>query len=402
MKVREKYITNLFHLMTILAAASGLVIMALATFGIHRVFSHQVISMAESEAILVGQLLVENQHDALFARDDSGTLYLRVEPDYESSLHAQLDSFLEPLNIVKIKIFSPDARVVFSTDHAIIGQTNPENPALMQALSGKNVSHLETTENLSDLREETSFKVDVVETYTPIIVDGKILGVFELYLDVTRFRSDIQSGTQKSLVMFAAILGLVYLVAFSITRICKRQVAEAEAHLHKLATTDMLTGIFNRGELLTRAEEELARIARPNPDGSRSTLSLILLDIDHFKQVNDTYGHLAGDAILRQLPDRIRQGLRLYDMIGRYGGEEFLLLLPNTDLAGACTVAESIRCKVADQPFLVDDESLAIHISLGVATISAGTNLTKAIELADQALYQAKQKGRNRVESWSS
>ena len=397
----QKNIASLVRLLTILAFISGIAIIALTGFGLRSIYTRNVISLAEQEAILIGNLLIDHDRDTLLDRDESGKLLLQVDPLEISWLNQSLSEFLAPLQIVKIKIFAPDTRVLYSTDNAIIGEIVPQNQRLLHALAGNSDSHLEVKEELRDLKNETAFNVDVVETYIPIIIAGQILGVFELYVDVTKFRKEIHAGTLQSLYLLSSILLIVYIIAFSIARIGMKQVAAAEHRLRNQATTDALTGIFNRGELMARATEEVSRIVRHGLDDGNGELSLIMLDIDHFKKVNDNYGHQAGDAVLRQFPDRIKPCLRLYDILGRYGGEEFMLLLPNADLASAQIVAERIRCAVADKPFSFDEQFLAVTISLGIASISPGLNLTEVINMADKALYQAKENGRNRVESQS-
>ncbi len=396
----DKNIASLVRLLIILAFLSGIAIIALAGFGMHRIYSRQVIRMAEKQSILIGRLLAEQQRDALFTPNEAQRPQLQIKPAYISWLNQSLSDSLHPFDIVKIKIFSPDTTLIYSTDNTIIGEVNPQNKRLLEALDGASNSQLEVKEAMRDLKNETAFDVDVVETYTPILLDGEILGVFELYMDVTQFRKEIGDGTLQSLLLLSAILLLVYLIAFSIARSSMRQVSEAEERLRNLAMIDALTGIFNRGELMMRAEKEMSRALRHGPDGGNGELSLIMLDIDNFKQVNDVYGHQAGDEVLRQMPDRIKPGLRLYDILGRYGGEEFLIILPNADLASARIVAERIRSAVADKPFAIAEQSLTVNISLGIAGISPESNLTETINLADQALYRAKKNGRNRVESY--
>jgi diguanylate cyclase (GGDEF)-like protein len=125
-----------------------------------------------------------------------------------------------------------------------------------------------------------------------------------------------------------------------------------------------------------------------------------LLDIDHFKYVNDTYGHLAGDAVLTEAAQRIKNCIRPYDTLGRYGGEEFLIVLPTADGPGAVCVAERIREAFEAQPVVTEREKISITVSLGVA-VSEGQNSLDAeslLQMADEALYRAKQTGRNRVE----
>ncbi|MCC6190953.1 MAG: diguanylate cyclase [Anaerolineales bacterium] len=165
------------------------------------------------------------------------------------------------------------------------------------------------------------------------------------------------------------------------------------ARLQLQSTTDDLTGLYNRRHLLSLAEREFRRVRRFN-----RALSTIMLDIDHFKQVNDTYGHAAGDDVIAEVARRLRTNIRSIDLIGRYGGEEFVLVLPETGLAGARLVAERLRRAIALTPVPTAADRLPITISLGVADAQADVGeLAALIARADQAMYAAKQAGRNRV-----
>jgi diguanylate cyclase (GGDEF)-like protein len=161
------------------------------------------------------------------------------------------------------------------------------------------------------------------------------------------------------------------------------------------ATHDALTGISNRGVCLDALRRERSRQTRES-----GSFAISLLDIDHFKYVNDTYGHLAGDAVLTEAAQRIKNCIRPYDTLGRYGGEEFLIVLPMADAPGAVCVAERIREAFEAQPVVTEREKISITVSLGVA-VSEGQNSFDAeslLQMADEALYRAKQTGRNRVE----
>jgi len=175
--------------------------------------------------------------------------------------------------------------------------------------------------------------------------------------------------------------------------------------VQKLATTAPLTGINNRGNLFTLGLQEVERSER-----YEHPLSAIMLDIDHFKRVNDTYGHAIGDQILQGVSKRCASILRKMDILGRYGGEEFVILLPETDMANAVQVAERLRVVIENAPFQVDHaREIHITISLGVSSISPHTqrgefpvdNLEMLLEQADQALYEAKADGRNLVRAYS-
>jgi len=173
------------------------------------------------------------------------------------------------------------------------------------------------------------------------------------------------------------------------------ELVQARDQLRIQATHDTLTGLLNRGAILDRLEKEIARSKRQG-----STLAVAMCDIDHFKQVNDDYGHQPGDAVLREVARRLRDALRTYDAIGRYGGEEFLAIMPACDSAQAAALGERLRSCISETPMAVTDPPLAVTISVGV---SQADDLTKRdaadlIRQADDALYAAKRNGRNRVE----
>ena len=160
------------------------------------------------------------------------------------------------------------------------------------------------------------------------------------------------------------------------------------------AARDGLTGIFNRRELDTRAGQAVALAARHG-----RPLSCLLLDIDHFKQVNDTHGHAAGDTVLREAAQRIRDGCRISDIVGRYGGEEFVVLLPETDGDAAVEAADKLRALLAEAPVRAGATSIPIRASIGVAAWSAAMRSPSALyAAADEALYRAKDLGRDRTE----
>jgi len=163
--------------------------------------------------------------------------------------------------------------------------------------------------------------------------------------------------------------------------------------IEELATTDHLTGFFTRRHFLERFEEELARA-----EVKKLELSFLMIDIDHFKQINDTHGHLTGDHVLRGVAKIIRKSIREIDVAGRYGGEEFCVILPETNMAGARFAAERIRTALETTPIKAYDEILKVTLSLGGATYPQDARaMDSLIDKADKALYKAKEEGRNRT-----
>jgi diguanylate cyclase (GGDEF)-like protein len=175
----------------------------------------------------------------------------------------------------------------------------------------------------------------------------------------------------------------------------QEELVAARESMREAATRDSLTGLLNRAEIFKMLEKELERSRREH-----RALSVILADIDHFKDVNDTEGHLFGDEALREIARRMQSKLRPYDGVGRYGGEEFLLILPACDIDGAVQRANELRETIAASPVSSGGVEKAITMSMGVAVSEcAGVKEVKGLlNRADVALYAAKKNGRNRVE----
>ncbi|UQI28924.1 diguanylate cyclase [Pseudomonas bijieensis] len=187
----------------------------------------------------------------------------------------------------------------------------------------------------------------------------------------------------------------ICLVIYDVTDVAtnRHQLQAANAQLQQLSSTDRLTGLYNRGHW-----EESLRAAYARHQRYGNALSLVMLDIDHFKRVNDTYGHQAGDKVIEQVARLLREHARDSDVVGRYGGEEFGVVLSDTDSTGAQTFAERMRHSVEALEVVYNDQRIRFTISLGVADLSRPSNShADLIAWADQALYTSKKTGRNRV-----
>jgi len=163
--------------------------------------------------------------------------------------------------------------------------------------------------------------------------------------------------------------------------------------IYRMTIMDGLTGAYNRRYVQEYLEREVSRARRYERE-----LSVIMIDLDHFKNVNDTYGHLTGDFVLREVSDLARRRIRREEVFGRYGGEEFCLVLPETSADGATTLADHIRELVEEHSFEFDGDVIPVTISAGAAALRPGMNdWTALLEAADSNLYRAKSAGRNRV-----
>ena len=202
--------------------------------------------------------------------------------------------------------------------------------------------------------------------------------------------------------ILAAIILVLGGVYYFISRLL-RKINEAQRKLVELATIDDLTQLYNRRYFFERFNQEMERAKR-----YQRPLSCLILDIDHFKHVNDTYGHLSGDQVLIDIAQILRNNCRQSDLAGRYGGEELIIFLPETDSPGAMIIAERIR-EMIEQHQTVDDrgEIIRVTVSMGVVSLT-GPELEKMdkneriVQYADDALLQAKKDGRNRIEIYQT
>jgi diguanylate cyclase (GGDEF)-like protein len=176
-----------------------------------------------------------------------------------------------------------------------------------------------------------------------------------------------------------------------------KRILELQQSLRFAATHDFLTKLLNRAEVLAGLNRELARSQRTG-----QPVAIVLADLDHFKQINDSLGHAAGDEVLKEVARRLKSELRPYDLAGRYGGEEFLLVLPNCDLTAATRRAEQLRLLISTDGVSTPFGDIAVALSMGVSMSKSGSDLTlqELLQQADQALYCAKKKGRNCVQAF--
>jgi two-component system cell cycle response regulator len=175
------------------------------------------------------------------------------------------------------------------------------------------------------------------------------------------------------------------------------ELVQAREIMREQARKDSLTQLCTRATVLELLKYELDRSQRDSIDRD-APVSIVLADLDHFKYINDTYGHLAGDAVLREAARRMRDAIRPYDSIGRYGGEEFLLVLSNCDTIGAVAIAERLLQAVRKDTIVLAEATVSVTLSAGVATSGVVQDLETLVGAADAALYRAKRGGRNRVE----
>jgi len=222
---------------------------------------------------------------------------------------------------------------------------------------------------------------------------GSVIGAISISTPATQMLQEI--GANRKLIFAAAavtialLVGIIYFLTWRLVI----KLDDAQKQLKKLASTDELTGLKNRRHIMQRLGEEFERSTRLN-----EPLCVIILDIDHFKQINDTHGHPCGDQVLKQVALSISDSLRRYDSIGRIGGEEFLIVMPGAFLEDARTLAERQLHTIRTESFSDGQNTFSLTISAGVSMLTpADKQVSSLIKRADSALYAAKQNGRDQV-----
>ena len=393
----EKNPNFLEHLLIVVGSIAMIIVVALTAITTYNSSKEDVLSITEDDAVRIGKIIVVHYQYDLFNKNKLNEGWDSLEI---GMFDRHVKTFLSPFEIHKIKIFNFNSEIIYSNEIDIIGIKDKNNKSLIKALQGKINSRLVQKDEIVDLSEEKQLNAEVVETYFPVSNDkGEIVGAMELYVDVTRYKDEVIHRVTTSIISISAILIIVFAISYFIVRMGSKEMKSLLDRLYKMATYDTLTGIYNRGTIIERAKSELSLMKRRIINGEPpKCLGIIMLDIDHFKKINDTHGHQAGDKVLCEFTDRIKQSLREYDVYGRWGGEEFVILLPETDQEKAAAAAERLRKLIKEKPFSTNGTSLNISASFGVTCCydpyeSFDTLLAKA----DEAMYEAKESGRNCV-----
>jgi diguanylate cyclase (GGDEF)-like protein len=392
---------RLLHLLVTTAIVSIAIIIAIGGFSFYRVFSGFVMRNAETNSIHLCEMLVGHHRDVLFTLEAGNRTVLQADATELQHFDHDLRRDFASYHVLKVKIYNRDKKIVYSTDPELIGKVDAGNLRLTRALAGAVDAKMETKEDAHDLKEERLFDVDVVETYVPILgADGHVVGSFEIYLNVTPYRDQIRKGVAIAILFLTAVILTVFAVSFLLIRSGTAQLKDAQAQLEALACTDTLTGIANRRCFFRWGEEVFAKVLRERSAGGpgAATLCCLLIDVDYFKTINDTWGHLAGDRVLQGVAERLESSVRPYDITGRYGGEEFAVLLPDTTFEVGLAVAERVRARMREEHFKVAEEEVLLTVSIGLAcTTAPDASLTDLLRRADEGLYRAKDKGRDQI-----
>lgn len=376
------------------AAGSVLLILVSVGGGFYKIFNNHLFRFAKGHAQSISKVIVENEYNVLVGLDASGKDVLQISQDALESIRDTVKTYLTPFKIAKIKIYSLDNTILFSTDFSVIGDVHHGSLRLARVWQGELVSVLKAKTDLEDLEGELQLDIDVIETYLPIRNrTGDIIGAIEIYEDVTLYREELF----RVLLLALAILFLISLLTFGglllVIGTMNRRISSMLHDLELVSMTDPLTELTNRRGMLLKIEEEINRHSRTG-----RSFSIFLADLDFFKSINDIHGHDAGDAVLIRIAETLLNETRKMDTVCRWGGEEFLILQPETDFSGALRLAEKIRTAVEKVVIPFNGHSLKITLSGGVSTFDPSIgDINAHISQADKSLYQAKSQGRNQI-----
>lgn len=222
---------------------------------------------------------------------------------------------------------------------------------------------------------------------------GDVMGAISITLPAEPVLAE-NRATKALLISWAvATMCLLASSTYFLTRRLLIKLDEVRNNLVLQATTDELTGLMNRRNILKRLDEELQRAVR-----LQERLCIMIIDLDHFKRINDTHGHLFGDVVLKSAAASFRDTVRSYDIIGRIGGEEFLIISPGVDMEEAIGLADRVRMRVSELEFRQGEQKITVTLSVGATFLeSSDLGIVSMMKRADRALYQAKEQGRNRV-----
>jgi diguanylate cyclase (GGDEF)-like protein len=335
---------------------------------------------ARQSAALLDQSLVQPQLSRTDLR--TGLSEARVR-----ALDRTLQASLAGKQIARIKVWNREGRAVYASDHAMIGEAFPLSDELRTALGGETASEVSDLQKAENARDRHFGQL--LEVYTPLRFQngGQPAGAFELYLPYRPIAAAIGRDTRRLSYVLLGGLALLYLILFRIVARASTRLRRQAAENEHLALHDPLTDLPNRSLFHDRAGQALRSARR-----SGGRVALMILDLDRFKEVNDTLGHHNGDLLLKQIGPRLATALRESDSIARLGGDEFGVLLPQiSDEDDAIAVAEKIRQALRD-PIAINGITLDLAATVGIAVYPEhGDDVETLLQRADVAMYLAKE-----------
>ncbi|MEZ4599118.1 MAG: GGDEF domain-containing protein [Syntrophotaleaceae bacterium] len=372
-------------------------ILVTATYGIFRVFSWQLKKRIEENAPGICQVVMIKDKKSLISVDAAGRTTLKLPAADRPLFDKRLRNYLESFAADSMRVYDLDYRIIYETFNQKAGESGQRIPELAAALSGTTAHRLEKNVLAPDLEGNLQGPADQVVSYIPIWGrNRRVLGAFEIRKSLGPYRHEIARQVAFSALVLGGVLIALFGCIYIMVKKGTERLARAQEILHFLATTDPLTGVFNRREVLVKADASFSRRGRDSNNRSNHVFGCLMLDFDDFKNINDRHGHHVGDRVLQELATRLKSTLRPYDIVGRFGGEEFLVVMPETTSEQCRDIAERLGRAVREKPFVVDNLEIECSISIGGATAHPfDKDVASIIQRADEGLYQAKRLGKD-------
>lgn len=400
-KMNPKNSPDRFKLIYLLLAFLCLVVVLTVSIAVISGLSYKNLTGGiEINSEKITDALIYTEVDAITIREEQGVVELNVEDSYFDALDNRIRDIFDQLQILKVSIYNKSGLIVYSTDKHTIGTIENRNADLKTALNGTRKLVMREVHNTIDMMGENRFNVDVAEVYVPVFhTDNSVIGTVAVFSDVTAQHKVFRKQLWLSVAILSGSILLLSFVSYLVIERASLELKKTYNLLEVYAKTDALTGACNRGELMRRAEGFFDLMKRSREKLAPGVgIGLIMIDLDYFKKINDTHGHHVGDIVLQHATERIASVLRSYDILGRFGGEEFLILLPNTISEEVHAIAERALESIRSAPIQAGEVSATITASFGATWADAAReDLDNAVRRADDLLYEAKNSGRNRV-----
>lgn len=397
--------THLLTLFVVLSFITMSILLVLVGVVQNRIMRGLAIENARTDSTIATSVVKILQAGKLIKRVN-GVERLELAAADFSQFDRQTRQILNVFNVVTLKFFDDSSRIIYSTDWNTIGDIEEDNEHLLRALNGEVYSIVKKQEIPARYSNEVASVLDVMDTYVPVFGSEKqIIGSCEINLDISPYIADSRAWLFRSLtdigaimlIMFGLLSGLMWKAARTIAshtieiESANNELRKVNNSLSRLATTDELTGLMNRRAAMQRLEEAWAQ-----SDRNQTPLCCILIDVDHFKRINDEFGHAVGDEVLRRMAINMDRNTRAGETLCRLGGEEFLIICPLSTIDEAVVGAERIRQGVEAE--FSDSSGRGSTISIGVAQkVPYMSRSDDLLIIADDMLYKAKRRGRNRM-----
>ena len=324
-----------------------------------------------------------------------------------AQIHRDVINHMAGLNVVKVKIYNLDGVTIFSTELGQIGEDKKTNPGFLAARDGKPISNLAYRDGVYDFEKVISER-DLLSTYIPMTVGaetGDVMAVFELYSDVTLLVENINKTLLRIVAGVFFVLSMLYLFLHLIVKYADGLIRQHEAErttseekIRYLAYHDPLTRLPNKTKFLAKIRH---LIQKPSPD--KKMIALLFVDLDHFKLINDSLGHDAGDELLKIMSRRLKTPLRKVDSVYRWGGDEFTVILDSVSSYHMITKLCKRLLSTLTEPIKLRNQEVIVTASIGISVYpNDNQSFEQLIKNADAAMFHAKRNGRNRFAFYNS